>query len=115
MGKQRLTKESEAIGEDRWLTSTCLSVCSVHAKEVAQIQQLGQLPPGFAHLLLADHYLDTAGQVRDLFASAFRVALDFPKDGPTGPIFEIQEVDLAAITATDDTTGDADTWALRFR
>ena len=104
---QRLGQDRQAVGEHRRLAAARLAVGAVDADQVAEVEQLGQLPAGFADLLLAEHHLDAARQVGDLLDFSLALALDFAQRRLAGPVLHVEEVDLAALAAADDAAGDA--------
>src|SRR5262249_8342550 len=74
-----------------------------HAEQVAQVELLGQRPPGFADLLLADHDLDAARPVHDLarLVLARQGAPGPALDRPARPVPDVEDMELALGAAGD--------------
>ena len=81
---QRFSEKVDGIGEDGQLAHFGAAEGPVHSQEIAQVQCLGQRPTGLAHLLLAHEHLNSSG-----------------------PIADVQEVDLALEAALDDAAGNS--------
>ena len=64
--QQALGQEREPGGEDGELAGLGESQRPVDADQVAEVEQIHQLPGRVAHLLLADEDLDPLGPVADL-------------------------------------------------
>ena len=80
--QQALGQEGELRGEDGQLAGLGVSERAVHADQVAQVQQLGEVPGLVADLLLADEDLDALGPVAELEEDD--LPLPAPEHDPAG-------------------------------
>src|SRR5204863_10194779 len=83
--EQALGQERERLGEDGQLARPGVTEPAVDTDQIAEVEELSELPAQLADLLLADEDLDAAG-----------------------PVAEFEEDDFALTAAEHDPAGDAD-------
>src|SRR5262249_489928 len=104
---QRLAEERQILGGDGQFARLARDQRAVHAEQVAQVEQLRQLPADLAYLLLADHDLDEARPRIDRFAGV-PLALQLTLRAVPRPVADLEEMQLARGAAQDQPAGGPD-------
>ncbi len=100
---KRLGEERQRLREDGRLAAFGLAVGPFDANEVAEIQLLRERPADLADLLLPDHHLHPARPVGELGCLVLGVIGGRLARGElTGPVADVEKVNLAADASTDD-------------
>src|SRR5262249_53224780 len=97
--------------EDRGFARTRLAEGAIDADQVAEVEELRELPAGRANLPLADHHLDPARPV-EVFGRLVLASDRGARGGVARPVPEVEEVELPLDAPADDAPGRAHLRAL---